>query len=67
MRPTTIAVIDRQILRATDLTAFGTKRFVIPFDAAGQSVGAIRGPGHGRERRIRSADLAPGGYSSQFR
>jgi hypothetical protein len=29
--------IDRQILRATDLTAFGTKRFVIPFDAAGKA------------------------------
>jgi len=29
--------IDRQILPATDLPAFGTKRFAIPFDAAGKA------------------------------
>ena len=28
--------IDRQIIRATDLPAFGTKRFSIPFDATGK-------------------------------
>jgi len=29
--------IDRQIVRATDLGAFGTKRFSIPFDATGKT------------------------------
>ena len=29
--------IDRQIIPATDLGAFGTKRFAIPFDAAGKA------------------------------
>jgi hypothetical protein len=29
--------IDRQIIRATDLGAFGTKHFSIPFDATGKS------------------------------
>ena len=30
-------LIDRQIIRATDSTSFGTRRFEIPFDAAGKS------------------------------
>jgi hypothetical protein len=30
------ARVDRQILSATDLPAFGTKRFAIPFDANGK-------------------------------
>ena len=29
--------IDRQIISATDLGAFGTKHFTIPFDAAGKA------------------------------
>jgi hypothetical protein len=29
--------IDRQVIPATDLPAFGTKRFAIPFDAAGKA------------------------------
>jgi hypothetical protein len=29
--------IDRQVMSATDLPAFGTKRFSIPFDAAGKA------------------------------
>jgi hypothetical protein len=29
--------IDRQIVPATDLSAFGTKRFAIPFDATGKA------------------------------
>ena len=29
--------IDRRIVKATDLPAFGTKRFTIPFDAAGKA------------------------------
>jgi hypothetical protein len=29
--------IDRQVIAATDLPAFGTKRFAIPFDAGGKS------------------------------
>src|SRR5207249_2840215 len=29
--------IDRQIVSATDLGAFGTKHFAIPFDAAGKA------------------------------
>jgi hypothetical protein len=29
--------IDRQIVRATELGAFGSKRFTIPFDAAGKA------------------------------
>jgi len=29
--------VDRQVISATDLGAFGTKRFAIPFDATGKS------------------------------
>ena len=29
--------IDRQIIRATDLAAFGTKKFAIPFNASGKA------------------------------
>jgi len=29
--------IDRQIVRTTDTSAFGTKRFTIPFDAKGKA------------------------------
>jgi hypothetical protein len=29
--------IERQVISATDLGAFGTKHFAIPFDAAGKS------------------------------
>ena len=50
--------IDRQVIPATDLGAFGTKHFAIPFDATGQGVGAVRGVGLGRQRRVRAADVA---------
>ena len=29
--------VDRQVISATDLPAFGSKRFSIPFDASGKS------------------------------
>ena len=29
--------VEREIIRATDSTPFGTRRFEIPFDAAGKS------------------------------
>jgi hypothetical protein len=29
--------VDRQIIRATDLAPFGSKRFTIPFDATGRA------------------------------
>ena len=52
---------DRQIIPATDLPPFGRKHFEIPFDATGQEVGAIRGVGHGRQRRDGAADQADDG------
>ena len=30
-------LVDRQMIRATDSAPFGTRRFEIPFDAAGKS------------------------------
>ena len=34
--------VDRQIIRATDLAPFGSKRFSIPFDGAARSGYALR-------------------------
>jgi hypothetical protein len=49
--------VDRQIVSATHLGAFGTKRFAIPFDATGKSWVRFRRVGYGRQRCVRAARL----------
>ena len=51
--------IERQVISATDMQAFGTKHFAIPFDATGRR-GCGSRCGIGRQRRVRAAAVAVG-------
>ena len=50
--------VDRQIVRATDTPAHGSEEDLDSVRRDGQGLGAVRGVGLGRQRRVRAADLA---------
>ena len=43
--------VSKQVISATDMQAFGTKKLSIPFDADRQKMGAVRDVGRRRQRR----------------